>query len=421
MSDNACLECSAGHAFTPSLVVFMLVIAIAVGSAVIFLLASKVRQGEAEDSEAEDAASEEQFVEDSDRDGDRAAPTANKRKKTDKWSMAGLMGFVGQFKILISTYQIVSSTSSTFQVTMPLAFTKLMDGLSFVNSSISSIFPLGCAAHYNFVSKLFINTLAPVVIGVVLTIAFLGEYLQKRWAIQNNLSRRKGEKRQAFESIKNKYFNLFLYISFLLLPGVSTIIFQTFSCTEVDPNGEDTDNESLYLTADTSISCHSNNYKGTVAYACLCVLVYPVAVPLVYFWLLYQSRQEISSRQIQTKYEDLSLAEKYAALEQISRRKLSRKCEHMTLDEQAEALNRHSVIFQKQCDDSLGCPRPSSVVMNPLVDSSSRDSFTDDYDDAQNENNRSSSVVANKEPTRTVSDKTKRLSFLYDAYALKYW
>ena len=52
-----------------------------------------------------------------------------------------------------------------------------------------------------------------------------------------------------------------------MLPSVTTTIFQTFRCTNVDPDSEDDDASDRFLSADMSVSCGSAYYDRWVAYA----------------------------------------------------------------------------------------------------------------------------------------------------------
>lgn len=85
---------------------------------------------------------------------------------------------------------------------------------------------------------------------------------------------------------------LFLYGTFLILPGESTIIFRCFNCTNVSSDS-DTD---TYLLADLSMSCQSDRYLFAWRWAIAMVVIYPIGVPLMYFCLLYQNRRAIQNR-----------------------------------------------------------------------------------------------------------------------------
>ena len=61
--------------------------------------------------------------------------------------------------------------------------------------------------------------------------------------------------------------------------------FPIFVCTEVE-------NE-RYLVADMSLNCGSNEYRDGAIYAAFMVLVYPVGIPMMYLWMLYQVKNDI--------------------------------------------------------------------------------------------------------------------------------
>ena len=52
----------------------------------------------------------------------------------------------------------------------------------------------------------------------------------------------------------------------IVLPSVSTKIFQMFLCTNIDPYDEDDSGDDFFLTADLSISCSSTYYRGGLIY-----------------------------------------------------------------------------------------------------------------------------------------------------------
>jgi hypothetical protein len=68
-----------------------------------------------------------------------------------------------------------------------------------------------------------------------------------------------------------------------------------FPCQNVDPD-EATAGDDEYLRADYSISCSSDRYYVGCAYAIAMIFVYPIGVPVFYFWLLYSHQQDITSR-----------------------------------------------------------------------------------------------------------------------------
>ena len=82
-----------------------------------------------------------------------------------------------------------------------------------VNLDILNLMPLGCITTSDFHRHLMLMTLAPLVVGFLMILAF-------------KLFKAAGKKHRA-----NQIFGWFLFLSFLVLPGVSMKCFQQFGCT----------------------------------------------------------------------------------------------------------------------------------------------------------------------------------------------
>lgn len=51
-----------------------------------------------------------------------------------------------------------------------------------------------------------------------------------------------------------------------------------------------------YLRADLSIDCDSSRYRQGVAITSIMIFVYPIGIPLIYFYILYKRREKIMKR-----------------------------------------------------------------------------------------------------------------------------
>lgn len=221
-----------------------------------------------------------------------------------KWLKRNFARLASQMKIIVSTYQVITSASTVLDVTMPTSFTNFADVADFLNLNLSGALPFACSGSYSFIDHLFITTLAPVAISLLILVGFVFEWTRARIRIQNNHNRRRGAKRRKFNQLFNKYFKYFLYLAYMVLPSVSTIIFQMFPCVDVDPANEDTGMSDLFLRADMSISCSSDYYYSGVAYATLMILVYPVGIPGLYLLLLFRRRDLIRSRSVECAHDE---------------------------------------------------------------------------------------------------------------------
>jgi len=71
----------------------------------------------------------------------------------------------------------------------------------------------------------------------------------------------------------------------LILPSITSAIFPFFDCTVVE--------NKRYLVADMSLICGSDKWREGAIYAAFMVLVYPIGIPMMYLWLLYQVKNDI--------------------------------------------------------------------------------------------------------------------------------
>ena len=100
--------------------------------------------------------------------------------------------------------------------------------------------------------------------------------------------RRRASSTQERERVREQHGRLFLQLCFLVLPSVTTTIFQTFLCDDNFGKAG-----VRFLIADYEIKCHGPKYKFLRWYAIVCVLVYPVGINIVYGWLLSQHKAEV--------------------------------------------------------------------------------------------------------------------------------
>jgi hypothetical protein len=154
-------------------------------------------------------------------------------------------GILIKLKIVITTYQVVSTIPSITQVSFPSSFTGFLDGISVVNLNLGGSVPVGCSQPYNFIDELVLTTLFPIALTAVIFVLYLLEHfgtsalLRRRHAAIRLLRHRHifaATMESKLEKVFNKYLNYFFYLTYLVLPSVTTSIFQIFVCSDVDPN-----------------------------------------------------------------------------------------------------------------------------------------------------------------------------------------
>jgi hypothetical protein len=89
------------------------------------------------------------------------------------------------------------------------------------------------------------------------------------------------------ESGKLVFFT-FLFVTFLVLAGNSTALFQYLKCHNFHEAENGTES---YLYVDYSIDCDSNRYKYYLPYVYCMIAIYPLGIPLMYASMLYVHRK----------------------------------------------------------------------------------------------------------------------------------
>ena len=103
-----------------------------------------------------------------------------------------------------------------------------------------------------------------------------------------------GDRADSQANSADKYLSLVVYLSYLVLPSVTTTIFSAFPFIDMNPSkvtGLPVPDK--YLAADFSIVYDSPRYWQGVYWAIAMIAVYPVGIPLFYFCLLYYNKQSI--------------------------------------------------------------------------------------------------------------------------------
>ena len=93
------------------------------------------------------------------------------------------------------------------------------------------------------------------------------------------------EHEKLYYETKNKYLAYLFYFTYLILPSITSTIFHMFVCTEVDSKN--------YLVADIGIDCQSTYWRDGISYASIMIIIYPLGIPMMYLWLLYQVKDRI--------------------------------------------------------------------------------------------------------------------------------
>ena len=140
-----------------------------------------------------------------------------------------------------------------------------------------------CYYKYDYIDKLFLQTLAPIA-----AVALLGIAVAFHMRINPNM------KKEDKAKIIARYLTLFFLLTYLVLPSTTTTIFGAFTCQSIDPDNV-MPGTPQYLRNDLSISCSSSRYYLGFYWAIAMILVYPIGITCMYGYVLYINRENIIS------------------------------------------------------------------------------------------------------------------------------
>ncbi|CAM9625594.1 unnamed protein product, partial [Ectocarpus fasciculatus] len=184
-------------------------------------------------------------------------------------------------KIALSLIQIVTALPVVTDVEFPPLFGNISNVLNKVNIDIPSSFGILCEADYDFIDVLMVTTLTPLAFWAGLWLVYGVHYVYSRLILKHSNA--------SIISTYGTYLWVYLFTSYMVLPGVAVYIFGTFNCHDIDDEGS-------YLRADYSISCASDRYYFGTLWAAGMAFVYCLGVPMTYLSLLRKRKHTLIAR-----------------------------------------------------------------------------------------------------------------------------
>ena len=160
--------------------------------------------------------------------------------------------------------------SAVVNVVFPGVYQDFLDIVDILNFDLTWVLSAGCIVDTDFHDKLLITTLGPLV-----GIAILGvTYVVAMY--------RSSDSEIARKVIRHKHVSMVLLLTFLVYSTVSSTLFKTFAC-------DDLDDGKIYLRADYRIECSSSKHIALEIYASFMVVLYVIGIPASYGAILYLS------------------------------------------------------------------------------------------------------------------------------------
>ncbi len=202
----------------------------------------------------------------------------------------------GQIKIIINFLQIVTSISTVFHTSIPwpenfLLITKPFDGLFNLNL-INYLSLISCSMSVNYHHQFIVHISIPLICIFLIMIAYVLsntiQIIQKKKRIHANKTMIGGhlEEKEKEEMKSDENYNyvvnkkirrsatikVIILVMLMLYPGLATKIFSMFRCEHVEGVSN------LYLIADYSVQCNSDEHQLYIGLAILYLLLYLIGV-----------------------------------------------------------------------------------------------------------------------------------------------
>ena len=170
---------------------------------------------------------------------------------------------MSKVKIVITAYQIVSVLPFSLALSFPSVTDLVLNVLTFVNLSAITLGSPACYTSFDYFNRLMVATVVPLIVFGGVIFVFFPLHI---WSY-----RRSGKDTTV---LVGRYFFCILLLAYMFLPSVTTTIFGSFTCTNIDPEGL-VPGTPTFLRNDYSISCQSNRYHQMVAWAIAMVATHP--------------------------------------------------------------------------------------------------------------------------------------------------
>lgn len=195
--------------------------------------------------------------------------------------------FTYTMKIVLGFFQIVTNLGTGLQLRWPTHFRNFLKYFDVFNADfiLGNVVNAECYGASTYYFKFIMITLAPPIVLLCITLF----YLVPRWfgCCDKQIT---GPTRP---SVWMKYVLMCLYVLFLLYPGVSSTVLRHYICKDIDGD--------LWLYADLRQPCQTATWDAYAAVDVFLVLLYPVGIPLGFFYLLWRCRHTRNSHETMAK------------------------------------------------------------------------------------------------------------------------
>ena len=209
--------------------------------------------------------------------------------ENDRTGLTGVVGKVRsspsityKLKILVGFFQIAVNLAFAVDVPWPSHYRRFIQIFSFFSLDFIPWQSMECVTSLDYYTKLLIVTLTPIaILGLIVIFFLLPMYVINKRDMNDDEARRLSNDRR-----RRQFWKLTLFTIFLIWPNVCATILGLFVCKDV--------NGTSYVLTDMEVECYDSRWWNFLPPALVMIIVYPVGVPLLFFYFLYSSREKFS-------------------------------------------------------------------------------------------------------------------------------
>ena len=188
-----------------------------------------------------------------------------------------------RFKSVLAFYQVWAVRKSVYGFTLPGELSGALAWLEALSFDIGFLFRSWTCVG-SLTTRLVFNGLWPLVLMLVVALCLLVHRV-----LQTGKCAFKGAAQHTLEAA--------IFISFCVLPSVTRSLFLAFQCEDFGYDDQASPSTRSYLTASLNIECYTTDHGPILATAWVFIILWPVATPLLYAFLLHRCSHAIRDHQ----------------------------------------------------------------------------------------------------------------------------
>jgi len=190
-----------------------------------------------------------------------------------------------KMKIALGFIQIMTNMAFSVDIPWPSGYKEFISGFNVFNFDFVKISSVECIFSTNYYNKFLIISITPLALFLAVAVFYLLPKVLGACYRDDSEDARKRSRR--------RFWRMFLFVTFLIYPTVSSVVIRLYVCKKIE--GID------YLLGDLSIECSGSKYESYKQLGIFMILLYPVGIPILLFYMLFKYRNKLHEEAIKAE------------------------------------------------------------------------------------------------------------------------